>query len=169
MHGGCFTACHPVALEASLREVHLVGLQMVVIDSGPLSCVDGFTVQELHQMLVALLTMFSFVWCVVGRWCEVVLFLVAALMPSSLLETQISVSAMLVACISIGLLVRCLWIDLEQFQLIKTPDVAELVGPSDIWLHTNDTKSFVEKVSNGKNRKMETANGSIWWFHSGGA
>ena len=86
---------------------------MVVIASSPPSCVDGFTVQELHWMLVASLAMFFFVHHVGGGWCEVALFLAVALVPSSLLESQISVSAMLVACISIGLLMRCLRIDQE--------------------------------------------------------
>ena len=87
---------------------------MVVIDSGPPSCVDGFAVWELHRMLVASLAMFSFVQHIVGGQHEVVLLLVAVAVPTSLLESQISVSAMLVARIFIGLLVRCLWINPEQ-------------------------------------------------------
>ena len=113
LHVVCFIAFHPVTLGASLREIQLVGLHVVAAVSGPLSCAGGFSLRELHRTLEASLAMFSFVRHFVGGQHEVVLVLVTASVSLSLLESQMLVFAMLVACIFTGVLVGCLLIDLE--------------------------------------------------------
>ena len=109
-----FVACHLVTLGASLREIHLVGLQVVAVVSGPPSSASGFGVQELCQTLEASLAMFSFMWHFVRGWHEVALFLATALVSLLLLESQTLVFAMLVTCIFAGVLGGCLWIVPEE-------------------------------------------------------
>ena len=97
----CFAGCCPVTLGASLREVRLAALRVMAVVSGPPNCVGCFIVQELHQTVEASLSMFSFVWCLVGGWPGVqhgfALFLATVLVSLSLLESQTVVSAMVVS------------------------------------------------------------------------
>ena len=91
---GCFIGLHVLALRGCVLRLSVRVIVSRV--SGPPSLAEGFQVQLLLHRLMYSLTMFSSVHhdaC--ARWVGAI-FLGAAAMPSSLLEFQVSVWAMVV-------------------------------------------------------------------------